>query len=470
MKNLVQHLSAYALVIMVFAGLNCPAATHYVVMPGTESGTPTEPFSSWETAGTNIIEVVMAAQTNTAPRVVWVTNGTYYPTNAMYITNDMQLKSVNGYTNTILNGALATTNRCIYLYRTGGDFLFQGFTVTNYYLQPNGNNGAGIYAYRAKIFDCLITGNKASYGYGAGIFADSTTISNCIIRGNGPGRSGGGVYLGASSVVLDSLIEKNSGTGVTGGGLALAGSDSLVSNCTIINNRSIGTYGGGGIGSYNRGSDSNRKVVSCVITGNTTTTMGGGVYSVISGSMELINCTITGNSATNNGGGAWSEKNMSLRNCLIAQNFTGTNGGGVCFRTTTNTLESCTVVSNYAAKVGGGLYLEVTGTATNNIIYHNTAGVGADNFTNAAGNTGLSYCCVFPAVDGTGNITDDPRLVDPAGGNYRLRDDSPCINVGTNLGWMTTATDPDGHARKMYEIVDMGAYEKIYQGTMFFGH
>jgi len=33
-----------------------------------------------------------------------------------------------------------------------------------------------------------------------------------------------------------------------------------------------------------------------------------------------------------------------------------------------------------------------------------------------------------------------------------------------------TATDLAGRTRKRYEIVDMGAYDNIHQGTMYFGH
>ncbi len=54
-------------------------------------------------------------------------------------------------------------------------------------------------------------------------------------------------------------------------------------------------------------------------------------------------------------------------------------------------------------------------------------------------------------------------------GNLRLANNSPCINTGTNQDWMTTTYpyDLDGRARIRYGTVDMGAYEIIYNGTVF---
>ena len=59
------------------------AGTHYVVPTGTVGVTPTDPFTSWMTAGTNIAEVVTAALTNVTPRQVWVADGTYSLTNTI---------------------------------------------------------------------------------------------------------------------------------------------------------------------------------------------------------------------------------------------------------------------------------------------------------------------------------------------------------------------------------------------------
>ena len=89
----------------------------------------------------------------------------------------------------------------------------------------------------------------------------------------------------------------------------------------------------------------------------------------------------------------------------------------------------------------------------------------------------FTNCCTAPAQAGwaPGNITANPMFITNGSGygasyvagNYRLRPDSPCINAGTNQDWMTNAVDLDGRTRIRYKIVDMGAYEIIYQGTVF---
>jgi hypothetical protein len=55
----------------------------------------------------------------------------------------------------------------------------------------------------------------------------------------------------------------------------------------------------------------------------------------------------------------------------------------------------------------------------------------------------------------------DPRFVDPATGNYRLRRGSPCIDAGIELNWMSAGVDLDGAARILNGHVDMGAYEYV---------
>jgi hypothetical protein len=59
--------------------------------------------------------------------------------------------------------------------------------------------------------------------------------------------------------------------------------------------------------------------------------------------------------------------------------------------------------------------------------------------------------------------------VDWTSGDYHLAQGSPCINSGTNCGWMTGAFDLDGHYRldRYSGLVDMGCYEYIPAGTMY---
>ena len=53
----------------------------------------------------------------------------------------------------------------------------------------------------------------------------------------------------------------------------------------------------------------------------------------------------------------------------------------------------------------------------------------------------------------------DPRFVDAANGDYRLKPSSPVINKGTNAAPKLPAKDIEGRARILLGTVDMGAYE-----------
>jgi len=149
-----------------------------------------------------------------------------------------------------------------------------------------------------------------------------------------------------------------------------------------------------------------------------------------------------------------------LRYNASAITFQSVNGRDVTFINGANNTDSCVILESSSSVIEGF-------TITNNIVYFNTAVAGA-NFTNTAGNTGLNYSCVFPTVDGTGNITNDPRLIGLAGGDYRLHMSSPCVNTGTNQDWMTNAVDLEGNAHILNNIVDMGCYETVlWQGTIY---
>jgi len=251
-----------------------------------------------------------------------------------------------------------------------------------------------------------IEGGWGAYQRGGGVFLDGGgTVSNCIISGCSANITGGGVDFQYGGTVVDCTIEGNSA--FVGGGGASLHRGALLDRCIVRDNRAIGA-------------------------GNED---GGGLYFYSGG---------------------------VARNCLIVGNAAADGGGGVYVRSgaTPSLLENCTVADNTGG-FGGGVYLN-DGTNRNCIIYGNTSTAQqGENLELGDGDPRIEYCCLTPLPAGTGNIDRDPLFVDGEGDtpDYRLRTASPAANSGTNLSWMTTATDLAGQSRVHLGTVDMGAYE-----------
>ena len=108
-------------------------------------------------------------------------------------------------------------------------------------------------------------------------------------------------------------------------------------------------------------------------------------------------------------------------------------------------------------------------TVTNCVLWDN----GGEIYSDATSTPMVTYCDIQGGYAGDSNIDADPMFVDPAGGDYHLRPDSPCIDMGSNAavpGWLTTdfegdtrILDGDGDGQA---IVDMGADEYCVSATI----
>jgi len=227
------------------------ADTRYVDLNSTN---PTQPYTSWATAATNIQDAIDAAVDGD---LVLVTNGVYGQggrvvfgsmTNRVAVTKSITVQSVNGPGATVIqgNGPVGDTAvRCVYL--TNGARLF-GFTVTN---------GA-----------TRLVGDTTKERSGGGIWCESNNgllimnafVSNSIIAYNRASQDGGGGFSGQYR------------------------------NCVIMTN--VARFGAG----ISRGG-----IRNCLVVGNTAFDSGGGLYNSSAGSGNWGN-TIVGNSASSGGG------------------------------------------------------------------------------------------------------------------------------------------------------------------------
>ena len=239
------------------------------------STNPITPYSSWDTAATNIQDAINAAYEG---GIILVTNGVYQggntltsdgATNRVATKFPVTVESVNGPTVTVISGSHSM--RCAYL--TDGTALV-GFTLTN-----------------------------GTAGTGGGIWCASKSgadVSNCVIGGN----SGGGVYQGTFN---NCTFVHNSGSGAI---------SSVLTNCTLISN----TSGFGGGGAYDC------LLVNCVLALNSAIRGGGALSST------LINSAVWGNSATTGGGTSFG----ILINCSVTGNTAAAGAGGTDGSTETN--------------------------------------------------------------------------------------------------------------------------------------
>ncbi len=369
-----------------------------------DSPNPTPPHADWSTAAHTIQDAVDAALPGDT---ILVTNGLYQTgerfilgSNRVAVTRPVLVKSINGPTATIIDGANSV--RCVFL---TNDAVLIGFTLTNGFAGWGG--GVFCHSSNSVVSDCVLAGNIADIGGGA----YQGTLNNCVLTGNSawgcdlcPG--GGGAY------------------------------ESKLTDCTVVGNRSVsggGTYGG--------------TLKNCIVVSNSAHA-GSGAYR-----STLSNCTLSGNRASSSGGGGTAFG--TLNNCTVISNSAFGGGAGVVGAT----LNNCTVVGNSSDNGVGGVSGGSPTTPsrlTNCIVYHNT-GPTAANYSSVR--VTLDYTCTFPLpTNGVGNIANEPSLVDLDSGNLRLQSNSPCINAGRNAS-VNGDSDLDGLPRIAGGTVDMGAYE-----------
>jgi parallel beta-helix repeat protein len=198
----------------------------------------------------------------------------------------------------------------------------------------------------------------------------------------------------------------------SGYGFYISGKNNLVEKCQLYNN------GGYGMHVYNSygGADYNTIRYNRVFHNSV----------AISNSSGIIMGTGTGNTVYGN---------------LVY----GSNANGITLMTSCN---GCRLYNNTVyGSPGYGVYAGgQNGFIINNISYSNSGG----NILNSG--TGMVI---------SNNITNDPTLVNPSAGDFRLQSGSIAIDKGVDLRSEGVTTDIDGVARPKGSAFEIGAYEYI---------
>ncbi|HPB33064.1 MAG TPA: right-handed parallel beta-helix repeat-containing protein, partial [Candidatus Sumerlaeota bacterium] len=223
----------------------------------------------------------------------------------------------------------------------------------------------------------------------------------------------------------------------------------------MITGGSTTTDVGGGIYSEN----ASLSVESCVIAGNHA--LGGGGIIVIGGDVIIRESIIRENTSSGWGAGIrlQGQAKTLLLNCLITSNTTSQNGGGVYAREGDHRMVNCTVANNTAIS-GGGVISSFGGTlhVTNSILWNNAGG---DAVLGTIGTNilGIEYSCIGGGYPGIGNISDDPQFAP----GWRLFQGSPCIDTAdaiaappVDLTGQPRPVDGDGDG---VALPDMGCFE-----------
>ena len=159
----------------------------------------------------------------------------------------------------------------------------------------------------------------------------------------------------------------------------------------------------------------------------------------------------------------------TIRNCLLhsISNSSGTGAAvaAIYSEGAETTVQSSTVYGH----TQNGIYFAsspsyVTSRVENCVMAGNTNDLRVVNSTSLDQTIVSRSDFVLATATGSGYRQDnclrvDPVLVNPAGLDFRLATNSPCIGTGSNQAWMATGLDLDGLARIVNGTVDMGAYE-----------
>jgi predicted outer membrane repeat protein len=217
---------------------------------------------------------------------------------------------------------------------------------------------------------------------------------------------------------------------------------------------------------------SNFTIENCSFESNSANN-GGGLYAKTAPGL-VRNCTFSGNSAKFSGGAIYTESSgLVIANSIFTGNSGGasgsmTTGGGAIFAKSKGpVITNCTFFGNRAlfdANPGAAVYNFMADTRIVNSIFWGNSAAGNRQITDFPMPLGITEHCNidqdgFEATNG--NIRSDPLWVDPALGDFRLQDGSPCIDAGTEDLDELPDYDLDGNPRISGLTVDMGAFEFV---------
>jgi len=387
--------------------------------------------ASWVTALPSL-QAAIDRVAQTGGGQVWVAQGTYAPGNDRDAT--FQLRSgvavYGGFAGTetrleerdvqrnvtTLSGVIdtqgAATDHCYHVVTGADNTLLDGFLITGGDAReggpgmsgPPGGRPPGGFGGEPPLGrrgppgqgpihttpDAILAGSHRGFGGGMLNFQCAPTVRNCTFQGNQAGK-GGAVYNMISRSFPPPRDAEPTGP--------------LFVDCRFLDNQARGR---GGAVANDLGTSPTFR--GCTWLRNVCEDKGGAVYNDFGCSPTLVNCLLAENRA-------------------VSAAAIGNDGGS------SPRIIHCTLSRNVAAEEGAALY-QGTGPANcplvvGCILWDNRCENGlAEVFNWHDNDPQFTACCVQGGYPGAGNVAVDPGFVDPAKGDYRLREDSPCRAMG----------------------------------------
>ncbi|MEW6359460.1 MAG: choice-of-anchor Q domain-containing protein, partial [Planctomycetota bacterium] len=237
----------------------------------------------------------------------------------------------------------------------------------------------------ALVVDTLVDENDADYSLGDLSLREAIAVANGSIGADtitfDSGLSGGTITLTLGQLAISDGVTI---TGLGAANLAVSGNDAsrifnvddgtgaqiavTLSGLTLTNGNTAGGFGGA------IWSQENLTIQACVITGNSASQLGGGIYNG-GGTVTVNSSTISGNTAVGffdgRGGGIFNDHGtLTVNSSTISGNtaagfMANGNGGGICTWDGTLTVNSSTISGNTVGWSGGGIFID-SGTVTVN--------------------------------------------------------------------------------------------------------
>ena len=299
--------------------------------------------------------------------------------NNIVCNNDDSIKVDNRKVIVDLNGYKMDRNRSsstgdghVFNVKNDGELTLRDSAGTGVLTGGYATDGGGIKI--EKDSTCIIEGgtikgNKASKD-GAGIYVWGTLkMTGGSVTNNEAADEGGGIYVekDTGTIYLDNAIisgnislNKNEGSG--GGGLMLRiKQDSVISNCTIADNRAVQCKNNRGVLDLAHGGgicfDAHGKTLTInntVIRGNSADDYAGGIY-LNSGTIHMSGGEMNGNSGNDAGGiMVTSNTKFTAENVRFSDNDSRSESGGGVNNKGTTQMTDCTFTKNRSSKDSGG--------------------------------------------------------------------------------------------------------------------